>query len=259
MALGRVFALLIVLFILMPVLIVIMMSFNTTPSFRFPPAGLWLGYYWKFIGSPDWMAALSNSLLIAFASTILTLVLTTPAAFALTRHAFSGRGSLNIFILTPMMVPHIALALGYYNLLANFRLLGTHVGMIVVHAALNIPICFLILSANLKGFDRNLERAAANLGAGPIRTFFTVTLPILSRGFIIAGLFSFLASFDETTISLFISGLAARTLPSKMFATLSLEPDPVIAAASGIVIMFVLTILILSFAFNLRGSERRQP
>jgi putative spermidine/putrescine transport system permease protein len=123
-------------------------------------------------------------------------------------------------------------ALGYYGLFARIHLVGTHLGMIIAHSVLSIPVVFLVVAASLKGFDRNLERAAYNAGAGPLRTFLWVTLPVLRPGILVGALFAFLHSFNEAVVAIFIGGRDAVTLPKKMFESIRLESDPVLAVVS---------------------------
>jgi putative spermidine/putrescine transport system permease protein len=245
-----IYAIIVGLIIILPTFIVIIASFSTARSFAFPPPGLWLGYYREFFQNPDWLDAVYNSVVIATASTLLTLLLVTPAAFGMVRFNFKGRNAANLLLLTPLMVPHIALALGYYIMFAPMQLIGTHLAVVLAHTALNIPIAFLIITASLIGFDRSLERAAANLGAGPVQTVLTITIPVILPGFAVAALFSFIHSFDETTIALFISGFTAKTLPRQMFESILYETNPQIAVAAA------LTTALACMAFALIGIFR---
>jgi len=132
----------------------------------------------------------------------------------------------------PLIVPGVVSALGYYGLFARIHLVGTHAGMIVAHSVLSIPVVFLVIAASLKGFDRNLERAAYSAGAGPLRTFLWVTVPVLRPGILVGALFAFLHSFNEAVVAIFIAGRDAVTLPKKMFESIRLESDPVLAVVS---------------------------
>jgi putative spermidine/putrescine transport system permease protein len=132
------------------------------------------------------------------------------------------------------------MAVGYYSFFGSLGIVQTHLGVILAHTCLSVPIAFLVLSANLKGFDRTLERAAQSLGASPWRTFIHVTLPILKPGLIISALFAFVQSFDETVVAIFISGRNAATLPRKMFDSIRQEADPVIAVVSTLLFVLVL-------------------
>jgi putative spermidine/putrescine transport system permease protein len=138
--------------------------------------------------------------------------------------------------MSPLVVPHVVSALAYYGFLARLRLAGTHLGVVVAHGVLAVPVAFLVISATLKGFDRNLERAAMSAGAGPLRTFWHVTLPVLRPGMLVGALFAFLSSFNEAVVAIFIGGRRAATLPKKMYESIRLEADPVIAVVSTLLI-----------------------
>lgn len=239
-AIMRWAGIIVVLFIAAPIVIVIPMSFSNARSLQFPPPGYWFGYYRAYFSDMDWLIPTWNSILIASATTLLTMALVVPATFALVRHRFRGKGVADLMMLMPMAVPHIVMAVGYYSYFGNLGLVHSHLGVILAHTCLSVPIAFLVLSANLKGFDRNLERAAQSLGASPSRTFLHITLPILRPGLIISALFAFIQSFDETVVAIFISGRDAATLPRKMFDSIRQEADPVIAVISTLLFVLVL-------------------
>src|SRR5262249_49278861 len=155
-----------------------------------------------------------------------------PVAFGFVRYRFYGKSTLNLVMMLPIIVPAVVSALGYYSFLSPLRLVGTPVGMIVAHSVLSIPLAFLAISAALQGFALNLERAARGAGAGPLRTFLWVTLPVLRPGMLVGALFAFLHSFNEAVVAIFIAGRDASTLPKKMFESIRLESDPVIAVVS---------------------------
>jgi putative spermidine/putrescine transport system permease protein len=237
------------LFLVAPMAIIVPMSFSSAISFEFPPPGYWIGYYVQYFSNASWLEATANSFIIAFGSMIFTLLVALPAAFGFVRHRFRGKSAFNLLIMLPVVVPAVVSALGYYGFLSLVHLAGTRTGMIVAHSVLSIPIAFLVLSAALKGFDRNLERAAMNAGAGPLRTFLWVTLPVLRPGILVGALFAFLHSFNEAVVAIFIAGRDASTLPKKMFEAIRLESDPVIAVVStlltGAVLLGVLVSLFL--------------
>jgi putative spermidine/putrescine transport system permease protein len=227
-----VLASLVALFLVAPMAIIVPMSFSSAISFEFPPPGYWVGYYVQYFSNPAWLDATLNSFVIAIGSTIFTLLVALPAAFGFVRHQFYGKSAFNLLMMVPVIVPAVVSALGYYGFLSLVHLVGTRTGMIVAHSVLSIPIAFLVLTATLKGFDRNLECAAMNAGAGPLRTFLWVTLPVLRPGILVGALFAFLHSFNEAVVAIFIAGRDASTLPKKMFESIRLESDPVIAVVS---------------------------
>lgn len=227
-------------FLFWPTFIVIPMSFSSAPSLRFPPPGYWMGWYRAFFTNPNWTGPLLNSLVIALSTTVVTLILATPAAFALVRLDFFGKRAFRLLTLMPLLVPHIVLALAYYIYFGAIGILQTRAAVSLAHVCLTIPIAVLVLTAALQSFDTNLERAAASLGADPLETFRTVTLPVMFPAFVVAAFFTFINSFDESVIGLFISGRDAATLPRQMFNSFSMDADPVIAAASSILFGAVL-------------------
>jgi putative spermidine/putrescine transport system permease protein len=246
-------AILVGLFLALPILIVIPMSLSTAISFEFPPPGYWLGYYRSYFSDSGWLIPTANSFIIALGTMLLTLALVIPASFAYVRQTFPGKPFIYVLLMSPLIVPHVVSALGYYGYLSLGRLTGTIPGVILAHTALAIPVTFLVISATLKGFDRNLERAAMISGAGPFRTFFHVTLPVLRPGMMVGGLFAFLASFNEAVVALFIGGRDAATLPKKMFESIRLESDPVIAVVSALLSGAVLIGIITSFLLRRRA------
>jgi putative spermidine/putrescine transport system permease protein len=243
---ALVLAIIVAIFLVAPMAIIVPMSFSSAISFEFPPPGYWTGYYVQYFTNPSWLDATANSFIIAFASMIFTLAVALPAAFGFVRYRFRGKGAWNLVMMTPLIVPHVVSALGYYGFLSLASLTGTYVGMVIAHSVLAVPVAFLVLSAALKGFDRNLERAAMSAGAGPLRTFFWVTLPVLRPGILVGALFAFLQSFNEAVIAIFIAGRNASTLPKKMFESIRLESDPVIAVVSTLLTSAVLIGVLIS-------------
>ncbi|WP_343504235.1 ABC transporter permease [Alloyangia pacifica] len=252
---------LVVFFIAAPLLIVVPMSLSSAPSLQFPPPGYWLGYYAQYFSDPSWLRPTLNSVLIATANTVLTMLLVVPATFALVRHKFWGKSLANVMMMMPMAVPHIVMAIGYYSYFGQLGIVFSKLGVVLAHTCLSVPITFLVLSANLKGFDRSLERAARSLGATPAQTFLHVTLPILRPGLLISALFAFIQSFDETVVAIFISGRDAETLPRKMFDSIRQDADPVIAVISTLLFVVVLGALLAPHVLHIarRLARRAVP
>jgi putative spermidine/putrescine transport system permease protein len=255
----RLFAILVVLFIAAPLVIVVPMSFSTSSSLQFPPPGYGWQYYERYFTDPGWLRPTWNSIVIASAVTLLTMGLVTPATFAMVRHRFYGKGLANVMLMMPLAVPHIVMAVGYYSTLGQIGLVHSRTGVILAHTCLSVPIAFLVLSANLKGFDRSLERAARSLGATPVQTFVHVTLPILRPGLIISALFAFVQSFDETVVAIFISGRNAETLPRKMFDSIRQDADPVIAVISTLLFVVVALALAAPLLWRALSLRRSRP
>ncbi len=252
---GLSLAVLVALFLLLPIAIVVPMSFSTAISFEFPPPGYSLGYYAKYFTSEEWLQPTLNSFVIALGATALTMLLVVPAAFGYVRYRFRGKAFVNLLMMAPLIVPHVVSAVAYYGFLGRVRLTGTHLGVIVAHGVLAVPVAFLVITATLKGFDRNLERAAMSSGAGPLRTFLHVTLPVLRPGMLVGALFAFLSSFNEAVVVIFIGGREASTLPKKMYESIRLESDPVIAVVSTLLVSAVVVGVLLSTFMRRRPAN----
>jgi putative spermidine/putrescine transport system permease protein len=250
-------AVLVAAFVVAPMILVVVMSFGSGTSFRFPPQTFTLNSYLRYFSEARWMVPTLNSVIIASASAILTLLVTAPAAFAFARYELRFRRVIRLLIMAPLMVPYIVMALAYFFFLGRIGLINTMPGVIIAHSCLAVPLVFLILTAGLKSFDWTLVRASQIAGASPFQTFRHVYLPLLRPSFLVAGLFSFVNSFDETVIALFISGRAASTLPRRMFESVRQESDPVIAAVSTLLFLLVAAAAI-GVAWRQRHRERRR-
>lgn len=238
------------LYLMLPVLVVVPMSFSSSRYLQFPPPGLSLRWYTNFLGDSEWTGAAARSLIVATLVTAICTALGTMAAFGLVRGTFRGKQFVNSLIVSPMVVPVIIVAIALYFFYAPFKawgmpLIGTIPGLVIAHALLALPLVVISVSATLKGFDRNLEMASQSLGASPLVTFRRVTFPLIRPGVVSGALFAFITSFDELVIAIFISGSTARTLPVKMWEGIRLEIDPTIAAVSSLLIGLSVALLLI--------------
>jgi putative spermidine/putrescine transport system permease protein len=246
---------LIILYLIFPILVVIPLSFSSAHYLTFPPPGFSLQWYDKFFSRSDWRNAAILSLWIACSVMVLATVLGTAASLGLVRGRFWGRQSINTFVVSPMVVPSIIVAIGLYFFYARIGLVGRPIALIVAHTALAVPFVVVNVSATLYGFDERLEFAAMNLGANRWQTFRQVTLPIIRPGVMAGALFAFITSWDELIVALFVSGTGAVTLPRKMWESIRFEIDPTIAAVSTLLIVFTAA-LFVSAELLRRRSER---
>lgn len=250
-------------FLAAPTLIVVPMSFSSSRFMQFPPPGFSLRWYENYFATYEWTRATVVSLQVAAATAFVATVLGTLAALGL-RFRFRGKNLANTLLVSPMVVPVIIIAIALYFFYAPFQragvpLIGSRPGLILAHTALAIPFVIITVSATLRGLDANIERAAQSLGAGPLRTFFRVTFPLIRPGVIAGALFAFITSFDEIVIAIFISGVTAQTLPVKMWEGVRLEVDPTLAAVSSLLIgisaaLLVCLELLRRRAVRLRGG-----
>jgi putative spermidine/putrescine transport system permease protein len=237
-----------------PPLVVIPMSLNGERSLSFPPDSWSLRWYQEFFENPAWISSLQASISIALQVMVVSLIIGTLAAFAIVRGTFRGRPLLETISLAPLVVPIVVLGIGTYAVFLDWQLVGTPLGFVAAHTVLAVPYVIITVSASLRVMDRQLERAAAALGAPPYRIFLRVTLPLIAPGVVAGGLFAFVTSFDEVVVSLFIADPELRTLPVEMYSSVTRDINPTIAAASTL-ILIVSTSLILLSTRSLFGSQ----
>lgn len=219
-------------FLIVPSLIIVPMSFAGKDEFVFPPDTLSLYLYEKYFFESNWMAATLESLKVAVGTTVASILLGVAAAYGLARTDFPGRKLLTVFLLSPIFVPAIVVALGLYLYFGSLQVTGTTIGLIVGHTVVTMPFVIVTTLAGLRHVDRNLETAATIMGASRWTVVWRITLPLLRPTILIAALFTFLISFDEVVISYFISHVQQQTLPVKMYSSIHWEISPVIAAIS---------------------------
>jgi putative spermidine/putrescine transport system permease protein len=230
-------------FLVLPILAIVPLSFNAEPFFTYPMPGFSLQWYGEFIHSAVWQLALRNSLIVAFLATVLSSVLGTLAALGLTHRDCPARTSIMALLIAPMIVPVVVSAAGIYYCFARIGLLNTLTGLVLAHTALGAPFVVITVAATISGFDQNLMRAAASLGANPVTAFFRVMLPVIAPGVASGALFAFGTSFDEVVVALFISGSEQRTLPRQMWSGVRESLSPTILAVATILIAASLALL----------------
>jgi len=258
----RVLCGLIFFFLIAPIAVVIPLSFNAQDFFtftpemlRFDPDGYSLKHYRDFFGNPDWQQALGNSVKIAPVATVISVSLGTLAAIGLSQPHVPARRAIMAILISPMIVPLIISAAGMYFFYSKIGLAGTYWGVVLAHAALGIPFVIITVTATLVGFDHSLTRAAANMGADPVTTFFKVQMPLILPGVISGGLFAFITSFDEVVVVIFVGSAKQQTLPWQMFIGLREQISPTILAVATILV--VISIALLATVEMLRRRSER--
>ena len=249
---------LVLLYLVVPVLIVIPLSFSSATYLSFPPPGFSLQWYDNFFGRSDWLGAAWLSIWVGLTVTALATGLGTPAAIGLVRGRFRGRYLINVFVVSPLVVPVIIVAIGIYFFYSTIRLIGNPLALVIAHTCLAVPFVVVNVSATLYGFDERLECAAMNLGANRWRTFWQVTFPIIRPGIFTGALFAFITSFDELIVALFVSGTSAVTLPRKMWNAIRFEIDPTIAAVSSLLIVFTAALFLTAELLRRRSAQLRK-
>lgn len=246
---------LVAVYLIMPTLFVIPMSFGETSTFTFPPQGFSLHLYENFFTDPIWLESLRNSVVVALLASALATTVGTAAAIGL--HHMKGRIAklARTLLVVPLVTPAIVIAVAVYIAFLKWQLVGSLQGYVLAHAAIGIPFVLVSVTSALGGLDSRLLRASASLGASPARTFRRVTMPLISRGILSGAIFAFVTSFDEVVIALFLRAPNFQTMPVRMYNAVTYEIDPTMAAASSLVVV-VVTVICLVIQFRGRTRTR---
>lgn len=278
----RVICGLVFMFLMLPILVVLPLSFNVSPYFSFTegmlafdPEAYSLRWYkdiltngmkipdapvdWSWISdtwnNSQWMRAIRNSFFIGICATLLSTALGTLAAIGLSRDEMPYRRLIMSILISPMIVPLVITAAGMFFFYSKVQLSQTYIGVIMAHAVLGTPFVIITVTATLVGFDKSLVRAANSLGAGPITTFFKVQMPLIIPGVISGGLFAFITSFDEVVAVLFLASPEQRTIPRQMWSGIREQISPTILAVATLLV--ILSIILLTVIELLRRRSDR--
>lgn len=242
-------------FLMMPILAVVPLSFNAGAFLTYPLQGFSLRWYRDFFASPEWLASLRNSLVIALSTTAIATPLGTLAALGLVRMRSALRPLIYGLFVLPMIAPVIVIAVAVYFLYAPNGLANSFLGLILAHITLATPFVVITVDASLKGFDTALLRAGASLGAPPHYVFRRVLLPLIAPGVAAGAVFAFMTSFDEIVIAIFIAGPQQQTLPLQMFDGVREQISPTITVAATL--LAVASASLLGVVEMLRRKTRR--
>lgn len=234
---GRIYFIVIVVFLFFPILIVLPLSFSDSQFLTFPPPEFGVRWYRAYLQDPIWIEATLRSLRVGFSAACLATLSGTLGVLWLTRTRTRAKVAVNALFLAPAIIPNIVIALGVFVLAIRTGLNDTEFVLVLAHAMLAIPFVVLIVGAAIRQIDPNLERAARVMGAGPIQAFRHATLPGLTPAIAAAWIFAFFISFDELVIALFLSG-GQMTLPVRIWSDLRFEINPTIAAVASLFVVF---------------------
>ena len=255
----RVTAFLVLVFLMLPILIIMPLSFNSQPFFTFTegmlsldPEAYSMRWYQEIIDDSNWLLAIRNSFIVGTSAAFIATVLGTLAAVGLSSQWMPYKRLITAILLSPMIVPLIIIAAGMFFFYTQFNLVGTFTGLIIAHAALGVPFVIITVTATLSGFDRALFVAGLSLGASPVKVFWDVVIPLIRPGVISGGLFAFVTSFDEVVLVLFLAGPEQRTIPRQMFSGLREQINPTILAVATLLIVLSAALL-----FTLEALRRR--
>jgi putative spermidine/putrescine transport system permease protein len=246
-------AALIMAFLVIPSLIVIPMSFSESQYLEFPPRDWSLRWYRNYFGSVGWMHATATSFKAGFLTMIVATTAGTAAAYGLNAARRRWTGFVHAVLLAPIVVPVILVGIGVFYVYARLGIVNTLTGIVLAHSMLAVPLVVMVVTSALKSYDLNQEMVARSLGASRLKAFVLVTLPQIRFSVVTAAVLSFLTSFDEVIVALFVSGGDNSTLTRNMFASLRDQIDPTIAAISTLVIVMTSLLLAVSQIFGRSG------
>ena len=245
-----------VFFLMAPTLVVVPMSVTASNALTFPPEGFSTRWYEKMLTDPQWSSGFVNSAQVAFLTALLATVLGTLAALGTVRGRFPGKSAVNALVLSPLIVPVIIIAIGMFSLFVRWKISGSIAGLVLAHTALAVPFVVINVGTSLRTIDRNLELAAMNLGADPLRTFRRVTLPLILPGVLAGGLFAFITSWDEVVVSIFLTTARFRTLPVEMWEQVRQVVDPTVAAVATTLLAVTTSLLLLVLVVRRQAPAR---
>lgn len=240
--------------LLAPLVVVVAVSFNSAATFDFPPKGLSLRWYFAFFRDPAFVDAFFRvSLVVALGTAACSAVLGAVAAIGVVRFRFRGREAVESYFLMPLFVPQILLAAAIYLFYARLHVNASIWSLLFGHVVIATPYVVRSVMAGLVGVDPRLEEAAMSLGANRVMAFVKVVLPLLRSSVLSGAVFSFIISFSDINLALFLTGPGSTTLPVQIFSEIQWGGDPKIAAASALQVLIVgLLILVVQRVFRLR-------
>ena len=238
-------------FLLVPVLIVVPMSFSSASTLAFPPRGFSLRWFESLLSDPAWTEAFFTSLTIAAISATAATFLAGLSMYGLERGMSRWRTAAESNLMAPLIVPGIVTAIALYFSFAQFLLLGTYTGIVIAHTILAVPFVMMVLGTALRSLDIRLEQVAWSLGASWSQTAVRVLLPNLAPSLLASWIFAFVISFDEVIVTSFIAG-PIHTVPKKMYNELLLGVTPTITAVATLLI--IATLCVMAVAQKLRKS-----
>ncbi|MGK6317450.1 ABC transporter permease subunit [Neorhizobium sp. DT-125] len=243
-------------FLALPTLFVLPVSFTSEAFLTWPPTLFSLQWYRLVFDSPVWLEAAARSFVVALITSTVAMLIALPCAFALSRNNFAGKSALFGLVVAPMIVPNIFIAVGLFFLFSRLGIAGTTFGVVLGHTVIVVPYVVVTVLAILKGYDRNLDHAAATMGASGTQTFRRVTFPLIRSGVMASFMFAFIISFDELTIALFVTGGRITTLPKLMYEDALLSVSPRLAAVASLLLVLMSILILISELTRRKGGSR---
>lgn len=234
---SLIFHTLFTLFIVAPLLVILLVSFSDKGYISMPFEGASLRWYWAILEAPELMDAFSTSIWLGLGAATLASLVAVPAAIAIARYRFAGRDGLMALLLSPLMVPHVVLGVAFLRFFSLMGWSGSFLALMLVHALIVVPFALRLTLGAIIGLSRDAELAARSLGASRWTAFRRILLPLILPGVAGGWVLSFIQSFDEVTMTVFIATPGTTTLPVALYHRVAMLTDPVTASVSAIMII----------------------
>ncbi len=241
----RLYLVLMFAFLVVPSMVVAISSVSTTKYLTFPPIGFTLDWYEKFFTDVGFMSSLRVSLSLGLEAVAVAMILGTMAGVAITRYNFPGRTQIQLLLVSPLIIPQLVVGIAILQFFAQLGIARGYLLLLIGHVIITAPYVTRSVISALAGYGQSLEEAAMNLGASPIRAFVEVTIPSIKAGLLGAGIFAFLSSFSNLTMSVFIGGPRDATLPVRLWSYIEYNYDPVITTISTVILVITIVLLII--------------
>lgn len=252
--LALAFNALVIAFMLAPLLIVCVVAFTPENTLTLPTTHFSLRWFKAVFAHADFVQSFWNSLRLALYSATIATLIAIPAGLAITRYDFAGRAFLNGLFLSPLIIPHLVLGVALLRMFALIGVTGSFSWLVLAHVVIITPYALRLIIAAVVGFDRSVEQAALSLGASQSTVFRRVTLPMILPGVTGGWLLAFINSFDEVTMSIFVTAPSTVTLPVRMYMYATESIDPLMAAVSAL--MVGLTVFVMLLLDRVYGLDR---
>ena len=244
--LFHIFAFLMVVYFTLPMIVAVLMSFTPSRFLRLPTTEWSIRWYVAFFNNPKWIEGLWNSMIVAGITIVISMIVGLTAAMAFSRYTFKWNTTLYTLALTPVFTPAVIIAMSLLAVAYKTGMWGGYLIIAIAHSLWAFPLVIMVLRVSLEGLDRSLEEAARGMGASPFRVFYEIILPLIAPSILVAALFAFIISINEFIMALFLGTSQTETLPRIVYPTLRYRLTPLVASASGILMLLTVAVLLLA-------------
>jgi len=247
MKILRIYAYILTILMVLPLIVTFPVALTTTGYITFPPVGITFQWFTKLLQDHLLLSSLSRSFWLAIIVSMLSVIIALPINYAIERYKFSGKNLIETFLMGPRMIPQIIFVLGLLFLFIQIGLAETYLGLVISHIVISVPLAFRTLSASVNSLDKRLEWSGQILGANSFEILYRIIFPQIKTGLIASFIFTFILSFNNVTMALFLTGIGNRTLPLEIFNRMYIGGiTPTVPAISFLLAIFGVVIFIIT-------------